>query len=1002
MMTVRQTLTRGITTTAPLLLLLLLSHHPQPSAGAPQTCAACHAGSMCRAGAAIACSAGTFSAGGGLSTCATCAAGTFANGSGMSSCLPCANGSFVAVGGATACAPCGIGHFCPDSTTPQVPCPVNSYSNGSATACRPCDANAFTNGATGSGRCLCRPGGVMTSSAYACATCGAGSFSAGADGLACSACVAGSFAAAAGSTACAPCAAGFFGPSAGASGCAPCGAGMFSNASGATACAECGPGLYASANASDGCARCAAGSYNPTAASTNCSQCGVGTYAPATGATACAACSPGKLTSAAGATSAAQCQCPTNSEYDGTACVCWAGFYRQPTASAYGYQCARCPAGSFCGNSSAPEPTPCPDGHFCLAGATAPILCATCQTGTFQSSACAAAANRQCAPCDNAPPHSTYQGTSLTPTCPWVCDSRYGGPSCEACLAGFWCLYGTMNKCPYNSLSAALSFAQSNCSCLPGYSSEVSTPGSSLCVKCVAGTICPGGEALPVSVVSLVPLPNVTQVIMVQKALPPTDSLVALVLSVPSMMATLTASVNNTANGVLIYTRQVCRAGYCLQCDRTTACVTRAAVGLTVGAGGRYVANVTALKYDVLYTFVCAGGCCAPTFPAVPPEYTDGSALMLTSLSGVAGSVAFSCPGDPAGIAGTLPIIAGGARRRHHRRLLQVTTDSLAVDFVVPPAQTVPVVEAIQAASFVIQGYVAATPTPPTPSDNATTTPPATAPRSCPSHSTSPEGATSLSQCVCFAGYYGNSSSGCALCVNGSYCASGALNPCPTNAHSPSGASTIDDCTCLAGFYPSSGGCAQCPANAFCAGGATPLEWCVDQAISPAQSTSADACHCRPGYAGVANAACEPCEAGTWCWTGVKNTCPTHSTSLLRSTRLDNCTCDDGYQTVYGTDGHGLVTKICAQCGASTYCKVRWPQTLFKHPPCHPIEMMMARFRLATILLLFAPSLVMAIPCPDGQYSSSDVCVPCTPASYCPVGSLFSLPPTVFLPTTNS
>ena len=64
--------------------------------------------------------------------------------------------------------------------------------------------------------------------------------------------------------------------------------------------------------------------------------------------------------------------------------------------------------------------------------------------------------------------------------------------------------------------------------------------------------------------------------------------------------------------------------------------------------------------------------------------------------------------------------------------------------------------------------------------------------------------------------------------------------------------------------------------------------------------------------------------------------------------------------------------------------------------------MMMARFRLATVLLLYAPSLVMAIPCPDGQYSSSDVCVPCTPASYCPVGSLFSLPPTVFLPTTNS
>jgi hypothetical protein len=204
----------------------------------------------------------------------------------------------------------------------------------------------------------------------------------------------------------------------------------------------------------------------------------------------------------------------------------------------------------------------------------------------------------------------------------------------------------------------------------------------------------------------------------------------------------------------------------------------------------------------------------------------------------------------------------------------------------------------------------------------ATVAPPLT----CPENATSPEGSTSISQCVCKPGYQGNAAAGtpCAPCPANTFCSGGIIGLCASNALAPSMSDSPDDCSCVAGFYGNASSCRQCPANAFCPGGLTSTK-CTSSAVSPIQSTSGDACYCVPGYVGTKNAPCTLCTPGTWCWTGVSNDCPLHSTTPAGASRASECSCVDGFKTQMVTDIYGVITKTCLQCAANTYCKVRTP-----------------------------------------------------------------------------
>jgi len=249
----------------------------------------------------------------------------------------------------------------------------------------------------------------------------------------------------------------------------------------------------------------------------------------------------------------------------------------------------------------------------------------------------------------------------------------------------------------------------------------------------------------------------------------------------------------------------------------------------------------------------------------------------------------------------------------HNRRsLLQITSDSVSFYVVVTANETTPTQTAIMLQSnATVEGFTS----------SAT---PVFVPASCPANSISPEGSISVTQCYCLPGYEGNASDGsdCVPCRADTFCASGKLGLCPANSHAPALSDSILDCTCYPGFHGNGSiSCTRCPVNYFCTGGFA-MEACTLNAISPAQSSSNASCYCDRGFYGERNYPCTLCEPGSWCWTGIKNPCPSNSSSSPGSSRISNCVCFDGFENSPVVDHDNQSTSICTSCHENVFCKV--------------------------------------------------------------------------------
>jgi hypothetical protein len=432
-----------------------------------------------------------------------------------------------------------------------------------------------------------------------------------------------------------------------------------------------------------------AGSFTPV----DC-KCVAGYYGTVTEAAlvdSCQACIDGTYSLAVGAASIATCSnclpgyyCPAIS---GSPIACPPGTYNGNSLSTLPGECASFPAGMY-GNVTAA--TSLDDAKYCsigmystVVGATLQATCVVCPVGEFCSTVGTAPL-----PCTVLPTiGATYHGPGTNHTnCPWTCDAGYylaaNGTSCVPCSPGSWCIANTQNTCPGNSQSAAYSFSQNQCICLPGYHGDGSKTGTSPCTLCRPGSYCIGGNA--------------------------------------------NASV------------------------------------------------------------------------------------------------------------------------------------------------------------------------------------------ACPANSSTPYGAFDLLHCVCLAGYEGLNGTACSLCGTNTYCASGELSRCPEYSSAPSGSYLSSDCVANPGYYTVSLGDVpmECPASYYCTGGIS-IQQCTPNAISSGGSPSSDSCFCDKGYVGLNNTVCKPCNASTWCWTGVLNQCPEHSTSPALSSYMKNCSCLPGYG--------GTVGGACAQCLAGTY-----------------------------------------------------------------------------------
>ena len=581
----------------------------------------------------------------------------------------------------------------------------------------------------------------------------------------------------------------------------------------------------------------------------------------------------------------------------------------------------------------------CPTGSYSIAVGQITVAtcipCTTCTLGAFESTACSAAENRVCVSCTNKPQRASVLTASSA--CTWVCDSGYYGDNCAPCVSGFWCKAGIANRCPTDSTSPSLSYSQNSCMCQPGYSSQGTVSGTSPCSLCQPGSVCPGSGIVSVEV-QAVPVANVTtQLMLVQQPLPVSDNLVSLFVSIPTSIASMRALLPEAQSSIPIFTRQVCRGSYCALCDGSEQCVTKVVVGVRRGLDGKYAFNVTSLKADVLYEFVVTiPGLCTPTI-SIDPEYVSGTVVAVASISTLRTApvvcLTDSLVNTQLPITGTAAVYVSPVRRlleSAKRRLLQQNLDTLAVSFVVHTADTSVIQTVVASAGVTVEGFTAIA--------AETGTVEIAPPLTCPVNATSPEGSTSIKQCVCKPGYRGDASQGtpCSPCPPDTFCSGGLINLCSANALAPPMSDSADDCACVPGFYGPPSSCQPCPANSFCPGGLNAIK-CTANAISPAQSTSGDACYCNLGYEGIKNAPCTLCPPGSWCYTGVSNVCPANSVTSAGASSASECLCVDGFRERLSTDLQGVVTRVCLQCAANTYCKVSAPtKIIYNTPPYLP------------------------------------------------------------------
>lgn len=170
----------------------------------------------------------------------------------------------------------------------------------------------------------------------------------------------------------------------------------------------------------------------------------------------------------------------------------------------------------------------------------------------------------------------------------------------------------------------------------------------------------------------------------------------------------------------------------------------------------------------------------------------------------------------------------------------------------------------------------------------------------CPDNSESPEGATSAAACECSAGFT-LGGSGCEPCAADTFkdaVGDGACSPCVSNSVSAEGATSAAQCVCDEGHTGADGGpCLACAAGKFKAvSGSGECSNCTPLSTSPAASTSDAACVCVPGAFGTFGG-CTQCPADHYCAGGTaKEQCPESSTAPAGSAVEEACVCVSGFR----------------------------------------------------------------------------------------------------------
>ncbi|GIQ81354.1 hypothetical protein KIPB_002301, partial [Kipferlia bialata] len=454
------------------------------------------------------CPPGTYGGSSGLSAegeCLACTAGTYCAGYGLSvESGDCSEGYYCTSGASTKTPSsedeggdqCSPGNYCPEGSPAEIPCTVGKYcpTSGLAEATLDCAAGSICylgasisapiDGTTGE---ACPAGHYCPAGCTTEQKCPAGTYNPNTGGTssdACQACDVGKYCAGEGlDDVTGDCDAGFYCPSgssvsnpgaticpvgnycpAGSADPLPCPAGEYQSSTGQSTCDECLEGYYCE----EECAtpeECPAGSYCP-AGTTRATEflCPSGTMSLVTGITQssdCTSCAAGSYCAFPGMTdSAADC----SSGY-----YCPAG---QSSATPVDYIC---PIGSYCPVGSS-TPTPCPSGTFApTTQGTTVDHCTACTPGSY---------------CDSVGLGSVAGDCDAG----YYCSSGAVDSQDAECTVGHYCPVGSSSpiSCPSGTYTDEV--GQSECTaCTAGYYCDGTSP--SLPTSCPAGYYCPEGAS---------------------------------------------------------------------------------------------------------------------------------------------------------------------------------------------------------------------------------------------------------------------------------------------------------------------------------------------------------------------------------------------------------------------------------------------------------------------------------------------------------------------------
>ena len=193
----------------------------------------------------------------------------------------------------------------------------------------------------------------------------------------------------------------------------------------------------------------------------------------------------------------------------------------------------------------------------------------------------------------------------------------------------------------------------------------------------------------------------------------------------------------------------------------------------------------------------------------------------------------------------------------------------------------------------------------------------------CPQFSTSIQGTSASSNCLCDPGYSPRDLQACQQVPIGSYKissgnAAGLVLGCPAGSTTVApGGKSFDACECSAGFEgrPNTT-CTQVRAGFYKThvGNGLAQTQCPANSTSPVGSSSQLNCSCLPGFTGPNGGPCTACETGKFKTAGgplACDNCPGNSTSVAGSTAITNCRCNPGY---HGPDG-----GQCSACGVGKF-----------------------------------------------------------------------------------